>query len=181
MIKERRIELIVAEKREIVYGELSKYVTERNIVLLENDLEDCIQEALLLLCANWGELKDHVNNGGWLYLTALHQLMNRSKHNRVVRQKGWGSIDAENGLEEKMVVERETRSLEACREEERKQEILDTIKRCIGSEAYDFLIDYYDQSTSMEDLKKKYSASEPAIRMRCQRLLIRIRKQLNRN
>lgn len=64
---------------------------------LLDEVEDCLQEAFLLLYSQWPKYQNIKNLPGWLYVTALNALRNRQRLYRARSKTVTASLNDDSG------------------------------------------------------------------------------------
>lgn len=131
------------------------------------DIEDCIQDAFVLLWEKREKLICHPNILGWLYITSSNRLKDQIKAINTRNKHQAFSIDESNAGEDRVfLTERLPFSVE-----DRAADIIETI----GDGAYQILLKYFDANCSKEELAERSNISLGALKMRITRLMRKIR------
>lgn len=177
MLREREISRVMKEKYAELYTRLMSSARDSGLKILCNEVEDCIQDAFLLLYEKWDSCKDK-NVSGWLYITAMNNLNNKL---RVIKSRGKTaslSLDYENGVADKAAEKLTDEHFSRLDDLEDRQDMLQSIKGCVSEDEYSFLMDYYSDETTAKQIAQKYNITEAVAWKRRQRLVDRIRQTI---
>lgn len=146
--------------------------------LLLTETEDCIQEALLLLCGQWPKYEDAENLPGWLYITALNTLKNRRRLYRARGKTVTASLDDGSGALQRAALRLDQWEGAQAAEQEWMQEGLQSIRQCLTQEEYDFLLACFQGEGAVQAMARAQNVSEASLWKKKQRLIQKIKRQL---
>ncbi|MEG1360726.1 MAG: sigma-70 family RNA polymerase sigma factor, partial [Clostridia bacterium] len=158
-------------------GRLLKLAQEMDRPALLADVDDCMQEALLLLCTRWDGTKDQERLGGWIYITAQNLLRNRFRVSQSHKNQT-ESLDGISGAEKEAAMKIEADMNWAAQDDECTQELLKRVQGVLGKEDYRFLLCYMSKRYSAKKLAEMLGVTEASLWMRKKRLIQKIKSLL---
>ncbi|MEG2389147.1 MAG: hypothetical protein RSC90_11350, partial [Clostridia bacterium] len=114
-------------------GRLLKLAQEMDRPALLADVDDCMQEALLLLCMRWDGTKDQERLVGWIYITAQNLLRNRFRVSQSHKNQT-ESLDGISGVEKEAAMKIAADMSWAAQDDECTQELLKRVQGVLGKE-----------------------------------------------
>ena len=145
---------------------------------LLDEVEDCLQEAFLLLYSQWPKYQDIKNLPGWLYVTALNALRNRQRLYRARSKTVTASLDDDSGALQRAAQRLDQWERAQAAERERIQDGLQSIRQCVSQQEYAFLLECFRGKNAVKQMARSQNVSEAGIRKRKQRVIDKIKRQL---
>ena len=145
---------------------------------LLDEVEDCLQEAFLLLYSQWPKYQNIKNLPGWLYVTALNALRNRQRLYRARSKTVTASLDDDNGALQRAAQRLDQWERAQAAEQEWIQDGLQSIRQCVSQQEYAFLLECFRGKNAMKQMAQDQNLSEAGIRKRKQRVIDKIKRQL---
>ena len=145
---------------------------------LLDEVEDCLQEAFLLLYSQWPKYQNIKNLPGWLYVTALNALRNRQRLYRARSKTVTASLDDDNGALQRAAQRLDQWEWAQAAEQEWIQDGLQSIRQCVSQQEYAFLLEYFHGKNAVKQMARSQNVSEAGIRKRKQRMIDKIKRQL---
>lgn len=179
MIDEKDIAEIVLQKYSSIYARLVSVARRFGHTALVDQVEDCIQDALMLLYERREAYEDHNNLAGWIYLAALHNLQNRCRTTRRRDRVTGYALDDESDYHSVSHMQANQAHEDLLRDLERKSDMLSAIKDALDPESFEFLTAYFDDEITAKRLAAKYGVSEDSIWKRKQRLIEKVRRAIS--
>ena len=143
----------------------------------KSEINDLTQEVFVTLWRKRAALRVHPNIGGWIIKTATNNLRNYCATKQTRGQYLASSIDEEtpDGLQ----VALDKASLAQDRiiqDRERKHEKLEEIRRLIGNDAFEMLLDYYSRGGETARMAEENGLTPSGLRMRVKRIIDRLKR-----
>ena len=176
---EGNIGRIMKEQYASLYQRLMAAARAMGPQALAAEVEDCLQDAFLLLCDQWPRHQDKENLAGWVYITALHNLQNRRRvllsRSRIVV----ASLDQEAVQAQAARAQAQMEQWEAA-QWENQQDMLAAIRQWVGEAEYAFLLRYFSGPGAVEQMAREEQVSPGSLWKRKQRIMERIKRRMAR-
>ena len=176
---EGNIGRIMKEQYASLYQRLMAAARAMGPQALAAEVEDCLQDAFLLLCGQWPRHQDKENLAGWVYITALHNLQNRRRVLLSRSRTVVASLDQEAVQAQAARVLEQMEQWEAA-QWENKQEMLSAVRQWVGEADYAFLLRYYGGPGAVEQMAREGQVSPGSLWKRKQRIMERIKRRMAR-